>query len=642
MYKKINAQKFLVLLAALFIGLTACNKREDIDTDIEDVIDKAFVINNNFDDLNTRMHIVREPISDNNSLKLLDVGGDCYDYTWFLVAEVDAPTFAGEALSATDVRVFGDRVFVTYHRQGEDIAGGLEVIDISDPTAPVILSYAEFDDADINTLAVDDMGAYAGLRVFLAGSSRNGAILRQLYTDIDGLITHRDLDIKLSSAYTDGTTTASANGVTLSDDYIYMSSGNSFGGTFQFDRNDLSMLSHEEYTDAKSVSVNGGSAGAYQLSLVAGDNAKLKVHHVGTDRTLLNSWDLGTIVHQNVDEPYLGKATLSIREGENIAFIAMNSRGAKGINIETGEEVYSTPVDMLTIGNTHGLAVDEKFIYLANSDDGLFIGCLTEEGEIIEVQRWDLDESGSSANMVQTSGDWVFVAKGGGGLKILRKVENGVYPAVCNWDADGRPTCVEETELCESLVEDFNVVLPDGVNALNAHPEYFLNENREVVLTENADVSVSFVREGAGYKNSFGYYTYDISNPPTSVDDIKSSMKIIFSNASAAGSGGTLLSGDLVNIGSFDAGTVIGYFVIANGWNGSEVTEGLETFYTIPEFNRTGTQQSIMMYSDACGSLLTAFEDIHISRGDRDYNDIVVKTSIDPMSAMNTAVVVQF
>jgi len=642
MYKKINAQKFLMLLAVLFIGLTACNKSEDIDTDIDDVIDNAFVINNNFDDLNTRMHIVREPISDNNSLKVLDVGGDCYDYTWFLVAEVDAPIFAGEALSATDVRVYGDRVYVTYHRQGEDIAGGLEVIDISDPTAPVILSYAEFDDADINTLAIDDMGAFAGLRVFLAGSSRSGAILRQLYTDTDGLITHRDLDIKLSSAYTDGTTTASANGITLSDDYIYMSSGNSFGGTFQFDRNDLSLLSHEEYTDAKSVTVNGGNAGAYQLSLVAGDNAKLKVHHVGTDRTLLNSWDLGTIIHQNVDEPYLGKATLSIREGENIAFIAMNSRGAKGINIETGEEVYTTPVDMLTIGNTHGLAVDEKFIYLANSDDGLFIGCLTEEGEIIEVQRWDLDETGSSANMVQTSGDWVFVAKGGGGLKILRKVRNGVYPAVCNWDDDGRPTCVEETVLCESLEEDFTAVLPEGINALTTHPEYFLNENREVVLSENANVSVSFVREGAGYKNSFGYYTYDISNPPTSVEDIKSSMKIIFSNASALDSGGTLLSGDRVNIGSFDAGTVIGYFVIANGWNGSEVTEGLETFYTIPEFNRLGTQQSIMMYSDACGSLLTAFEDIHITRGDKDYNDIVVKTTIDPMSAMNTAALVQF
>lgn len=48
------------------------------------------------------------------------------------------------------------------------------------------------------------------------------------------------------------------------------------------------------------------------------------------------------------------------------------------------------------------------------------------------------------------------------------------------------------------------------------------------------------------------------------------------------------------------------------------------------------------MYNPSCSSLLTAFEDIHISGGDKDFNDIVVETTIDPLSSMNTAVVVQF
>lgn len=630
MKKKINAQKVLVLFTVLLIGLTSCHKPEDINTDVDNRSDIAFTVNNNSDDLNKRMNIVREPLVDNNSFKTLDVGGDCFDYTWYLVAEVDAPLFNGEPLSATDVRIFGDLAYVTYHRQGAEIGGGLGIINISDPTDPIIISYAEFDDADINTLAVDSES-----RVFLAGSSRKGAILRQVYTTDGHIVPNSPADIKLADAYDDGTVPPNANGIALSDDYIYMSAGNRSGGTFQLNRNDLAFVANEEYTDAKHVAVNGLFTGDYQLSLVAGDNAKLNVHRVGADRSLVNSWDLGVIKHQNVAEPYLGKATLSIREGENIAFIAMNSRGAKGINIETGEEVYSTPDDMLTIGNTHGLAVDEKFIYLANSDDGLFIGCLTEEGEIIEVQRWDLGETGASANMVQTDGDWVFVAKGGGGLKILRKVLNGTYPSVCDWDESGAPTCTEETVLCEDLISDFLLTLPDGQNALTNHPEYFLNENREVVLTEEAEVSVTFVMEGAGYKNTFGYYTYDVSNPPESVDDIKSSMRIIFANASAQGSGGSLQEGDLVNLGSFDAGTVIGYFVIANGWNGTEVTEGLATYYSLPALNRDVTQQSIMLYSESCGSLITSFEDMHTSGGDKDFNDIVVKTTIDPMSAMD-------
>jgi hypothetical protein len=642
MKKKINAQKFLVLFAVLLIGLSACNKPEDINTDADDVIENTFAINNNFDDLNTRMTIVREPITVTNNLKVVEPGGDCYDYTWYLVAEVEAPLFEGEPLSASDVRVYGNKAYVTYHRQGDVHAGGIEIIDITDPVLPVIRSYGEFDDADMNTLAVDDRGAYAGLRVFLAGSSKKGAILRPILTNANGELVSRGLDIKLSNAYTDGTIAPSANGIGLSDDYIYMSAGNSFGGTFQLNRNDFSFAANESYSDAKGIALNGSTTGAYQLSLVAGDNAKLKVHHVGVDRSLVHSWDLDPIVHQNVAEPYLGKATLSIREGENVAFIAMNANGVKAINVETGAEVYSSPVEMLTIGNTHGLAIDEKFVYMANSDDGLTIGCLPEDGgPMINVQHWDLDESGASANMVQTDGDWVFVAKGGGGLKILRKVHNGAYPSVCNWDETGAPICIESTELCEDLLADFGAALPENQNAIISHPEYFTNENREIVLTDNAHVDVTFVKEGAGYKNTFGYYTYDVTNPPTSVDDIKGSMKVIYANASAAGLGGSLVEGDKINIGSFEAGTVIGYFVIANGWNGTEVTEGLETFYTIPEFNRDGSQQSIMMYSSSCGSLLTSFEDIHITSGDKDFNDIVIKTSIDPMSAMDTGVVVQ-
>jgi hypothetical protein len=639
MKKKINAQKFLVLFTVLFLGLTSCHKPEDINTEFDDIADIAYTINNNFDDLNNRVSIVREPIENDNTLKTLDTDGDCSDYTWYLVADIASPKFRGTPLSATDVRVLGDKAYVTYHRQGSTYAGAIEILDISDPTAPTILSSMEFDGVDINTLAIDDFGTDAERKIYLAGSSfKKGAILRQVIAS-DGLLNTDVSDISLSKVYGDDDyISASANGIVFSDDYIYMTSGNSIGGTFQLDRQTLEILANEEYSDAKNVALNGMQSGAYQLSLIAGDEAKLKVHNVGADRDEVNSWDLGVIKHQNVDEPYLGKATLSIREGENIAFIAANERGMIGVDVTSGATVYTSPSDMLSTGNTHGLAIDEKFIYMANSDDGLFIGCIPEDGgEIIEVQRWDLDETGASANMVQTSGDWVFVAKGGGGLKILRKAKNGIYPSVCDWDADGSPTCVEDADLCEYLIADFDVALPSGQNALNNHPEYFENENKEVVLTEAASVSVSFVQEGAGYKNAFGYYTYKVSNPPTSVEDIESSMRIIFANASAAGDGGTLKEGDRVNIGSFEAGTVIGYFVIANGWNGTEVTEGLDTFYSIPALNRGKKQQSLMMYSESCGSLLTAFEDIHISKGDRDYNDIVVKTSIDPMSAMDMA-----
>lgn len=637
---KINNQKFLVLLAALLVGMTACKKPSET-TDVDQLIDSSVAINNNFDELNMRVSYPHQPVMFTNTLKNSDIAR-CGDYTWYLVAEVDAPLVDGEPLSATDVRVLGNRAYVSYHRQGDVHAGAVEVIDITDPGFPVLRSHMDFAGVDVNTLAVDNHGTDAERRIFLAASSnKKGALLRQVIAN-DGYLSAGIVDITLSKALSGGDISASANGIAISDDYIYISSGNSFGGTYQIDRSNLTFVSNEEYTDAKAVALNGTSRGSYQVSLIGGDNGKLNVYRVGEDRTLVRSIDLGAIVHQNVDEPYLGKATVTMLQGENIAYVAMNAAGMKAVNVETGQVVYTSSPDMLTTGNTHGLTVDNGNIYMANSDDGLYIGCLPDGGGVVnDVQFWDLDETGASANMVQADGDWVFVAKGGGGLKILRKVANSIYPNVKNYDENGCPTPMDgNDELCESLISDFQIALPEGKDATKKNKEFFTNENREVVLTERAEVAVSFVLEGAGYRNTFGYYAYNKNNPPQTVEDILDSKHIIFANTSAVGSGGTLKEGDRVNLGTFDAGTVIGYFIISDGWNGYEVTEGLYTIYTNPNLNRDGKQQSIMMYSENCGSLITAFEDIHTSGGDKDFNDLVVKTSISPLTAMNTDVVV--
>jgi len=648
MKKLIKYQKSLLFILVLVLGLSACNKPEDVIIEnetiaeavlvpvSEPVVNNSFVINNNSADLNKRLALVQEPIVFNDNLK--SSPSDLFGNTWYFVAEVQASLMDGEPLSATDVRIFGNRAYVTYHRQGSEYAGAIEIIDISDPGFPVIRSYMTFTDTDINTLAIDDRGSESGeQKIWLAGSSfKKGAVLRQVIA-VDGYLTSDVIDIPLSRAMSNGAT-PNANGIGYTDQYIYMTAGNSSGGTFQLDRATLSIIANEEYSDAKAIGLNGAYNGAYQLSLVAGDNAKLKVHRVGSSRALENSWDLGSIVHQNVAEPYLGKATVTMRNGENIAYIAMNQNGMKAIDVTNGNVVYNSPAGMLTTGNTHGLTIDDQYIYMANSDDGLYIGRFPEGGgEIIPVQHWDLDETGASANMVQTDGDWVFVAKGGGGLKILRKLTDIVIPPLCDWDEDGAPTCKNNPEeLCEYLVSDFNVLLPEYENAIENQPELFdPTKRKELVLTETADVSVTFVSEGAGFTNTFGFYTYNENNPPQSVEDIQSSMQIIFANASS-GSKGTLEEGDRMYLGAFEAGTVIGYFIIADGWNGSNVTEGLYTFYTNPAFNRDGTQQSIMMFSERCSSLLTTFEDVHIKGGDKDYNDIVIKTSVTPMSAMNT------
>ena len=131
------------------------------------------------------------------------------------------------------------------------------------------------------------------------------------------------------------------------------------------------------------------------------------------------------------------------------------------------------------------------------------------------------------------------------------------------WNAAGVPSYLlpVNDNISSSFLLDITSSLPEGANPLPvSHPEY-LQTNRPTTLTvkEKADVWVTFIHEGAGYKNTLGFYTFDAQNPPTTTEKV-TNPTIIFPNVSYAGSGGGLVSGNKVKIGTFDAGTSIGFF----------------------------------------------------------------------------------
>lgn len=82
-------------------------------------------------------------------------------------------------------------------------------------------------------------------------------------------------------------------------------------------------------------------------------------------------------------------------------------------------------------------------------------------------------------------------------------------------------------------------------------PEYgglnpaFISNNTDpnIHLLAEADITLTFIDEGAGYKNSFGYFVYD-DNQNILYE------QTIFANASEAGGGGSLLPGDTVSLGT--------------------------------------------------------------------------------------------
>ncbi|MEM7652353.1 MAG: DUF4114 domain-containing protein [Pseudomonadota bacterium] len=258
-----------------------------------------------------------------------------------------------------------------------------------------------------------------------------------------------------------------------------------------------------------------------------------------------------------------------------------------------------------------------------------------------------------------------------------------------------------ESAQAQSVVDDtssppttFQAVSPDIVSRVNeALPESravgaaFLNPSYDpnLVINQNANIYTTFVDEGAGYKNSLGWFSYtdqvfqsmtqgDIdtdSDGVVSLNEISSVSGVdtgwIFTNSSKQGAGGSLNTGDTVTLGGdsgFVAGTRLGFFLAQDAWNGSDIraTGGTgserQVFYSLdflnPEnsasaaFDGTDVVDSsrhvAMMYSgDDQSQIILGFEDLNRTdrtanhwniASDEDFNDAVFILSSNPVEAI--------
>jgi LruC domain-containing protein len=205
---------------------------------------------------------------------------------------------------------------------------------------------------------------------------------------------------------------------------------------------------------------------------------------------------------------------------------------------------------------------------------------------------------------------------------------------------NGKPDYLEPGGdiISQEFLNDVNTSLPENNPVPTAHPEYLVDGNQiNTTMTEDGDVWVTFVHEGAGYKNVLGYYTYPSSNPPQSVSDIDS-VTIIFPNVSYQGSGGALNSGDKVYLGYFPMGTEIGWVLISNGWRYG-VGDGYRQLYSNPDFNpefqASKRQHNVLLYDEARDLTVLGFEDLNREESsDDDFNDALFYVTSNPRSAI--------
>lgn len=215
------------------------------------------------------------------------------------------------------------------------------------------------------------------------------------------------------------------------------------------------------------------------------------------------------------------------------------------------------------------------------------------------------------------------------------------YQFLGSYTSNGTPNYLEPVGdvVSVSTLELIDGALPESYPVPDYNPHYISSGyDTDVILLDSAEVWVTFVSEGAGYRNVLGFYTYDTNNVPTTAPS-PSDITIIFPNVSALGSGGGLQTGDKVKIGNFSAGTGIGWVLLANGWNGS-VTPGFWQVFSNPNYNPEANpdlrHHNVLLSDTANELIILGFEDIRRDYGscDNDFNDAIFYVSANPFSAI--------
>ncbi|NLS11995.1 LruC domain-containing protein [Vibrio sp. SM6] len=211
----------------------------------------------------------------------------------------------------------------------------------------------------------------------------------------------------------------------------------------------------------------------------------------------------------------------------------------------------------------------------------------------------------------------------------------------------GAPNALYSVSVPENVLNDVYGMVPEGTPV---NPAYIAADKLSSIVIDNdlngashANATITFLNEGAGYRNALGYFVYDANNPPSDVDDIINHT-IVFPNASKANAG-ELVQGDSLDLDvALLPGQALGFFLIPNGWGGGFNSIGSlgpwnSPFYSLsslnPESSAENRRHNVAFIDVENEFLVIGFEDLYRPHGDNDFNDLLFTVSVTPFSAID-------
>ena len=629
-----NRFRFLLIIAVVFAFIMAACEKEPLEERLQQ---DQMIINNNLSQLGQRVSI----IDGGRLLPVIDVDGEeslkglkqetvQSKYEIYLRAEVNPPSHEGKTLQASHIKIVGDNAWVTYNRQGPEYLGGVDVFDISDIDNPGLIQSVIFPYKDISSLDIDLVGQDQERFIFLTGAVNplydehelNSSALVERYIANEAN-SFKHLDETPQQHYDlPGFAGNDVRYNQTGNQAVYVTSG-SDGGLTILNNGMQNPQKPEDSQEteipfARSIDTDGEDMVVYSA-----ENNRLII--MDMDGNYVSEIETGGdhFYEYDVEEKYL-EAKSIVRLKDKLAFVAAGTGGMEVYDIKSGNKVgwidrpaipedADDPLDYVT----NGVSVDENYILAANGGAGVNIAELDDTGEnrVRSIGKF-MFESGSSANFVEAQGNKVFVATGKGGLKILEIVE------------------LEPTEPCVTLWDKIVELFPERESIHGEeHPAHELSMEGlpgTIELLEEGPVYITFIHNGAGWDNRFGYYAYHRDEVPESAGDLD--KQIIYSYVNENSNGEPREQGERVRLGTddkiFPAGTIIGFYILADGWDpeNNQAVDPRHTVYTTPEFNEDGVRKHVLFLEESCLDIVLGFEDM-LDGSDEDFNDIIFTIS---------------
>ncbi|PBJ15646.1 hypothetical protein [Flavobacterium sp. ACN6] len=321
------------------------------------------------------------------------------------IAEVKPPVDAnGKTLQASHVTVNGNYAYVSYITRGDVYSGAIDVIDVSDPYKPKLVTSALIPNTDITSLTYANGNLIIGAAKDIDKDpllANNPAVLFNMPLS-SGLLTDKVTTNYLESRVT---TDVAAN----STNYFAVTGDN--GSLFKMSTSTKAITGKAAMADLRSIALTSDKV--VTLSGTKGVN----IYNQST-LALQKSFTISTDISGAKRTMDIDGTKLLVSEGPN---------GLGVYDINSGSKLQTIGITAAGEDNvTNAVSVNDGYAFLANGALGLNV---YQSGTQLSLLG-SVGIAGSS-NYVKSSGNYIYVASGTGGLKIIKMEKPNTTFASC-------------------------------------------------------------------------------------------------------------------------------------------------------------------------------------------------------------------